>query len=169
MSDQDTHQSEPITEEQGIHKQWYEDAKEIDTPEKLLAFVNRLQDSYKHDYGTICHAIAAAMKATMVCFNKGPQGGITGFQAGAIQWGVLRAMGIIDFSCGVRIISYRDLLYPQYLNKFQKHRISKDNHNALIEKANKGLRSQAGAHPDVATHWEKIVSGWLPPSVVVED
>jgi hypothetical protein len=49
-----------ITEKDGVHKEWYEQAKKIQGPSELTTFVAHLLNDYIHDYGTICHACAAA-------------------------------------------------------------------------------------------------------------
>src|SRR5690349_20327046 len=71
----------PITEESGEHKQWYVDAHAPEmTLETLPEFLRHLTEDYHHDYGTICHALAAGAIATAYAMDRSPQGGITGFQ-----------------------------------------------------------------------------------------
>ena len=48
-----------ITEEDGTHKAWMSRAKDM-TLADLPEFLRELTEDYQHDYGTICHAIAAA-------------------------------------------------------------------------------------------------------------
>ena len=45
-----------ITEEQNVHKEWYEQSK-TQTLETLPEFLRHLTEDFSHDYGTICHAI----------------------------------------------------------------------------------------------------------------
>ena len=78
-----------ITEEMKIHEEWYKQAKE-QTLETLPAFLNHLINDYGHDYGTICHAIAAGAIGAAYALERSPQGGITGFQAGCIMWCFIR-------------------------------------------------------------------------------
>lgn len=110
---------EQIEEKDGIHKQWYEDAKKI-TLEELPGFLSRLLNDYGHDYGTICHALASGAIATMWAMNKSNQGGITGFQAGAIMWEFIRNWNHSRNKCGLRLIDYDNFLYPQYYEENQK-------------------------------------------------
>lgn len=78
-----------ITEEMKIQNEWYKEAKK-QTVETLPEFVRHLTEDYSHDYGTICHAVAAAGIAAMYAVDNSPTGGITGFQAGCIMWKVIR-------------------------------------------------------------------------------
>ena len=54
-------------------------------PETLPAFLKKISSDYQHDYGTICQAVAMAAIAAAWAFDRGLQGGITGFQAGAVM------------------------------------------------------------------------------------
>jgi len=132
---------EQIKEEDKHQDKWYEDAKKVSMGE-LTEFLRHLLEDYSHDYGTICHALAAGAIATASAMNKAPQGGITGFQAGAVMWGFIGHWNYESNKTGLRIIDYDNFLYPQYRNRFQKT-ISPDIWKALqkqaaveIEKAN---------------------------------
>lgn len=48
----------------------------------------------EHDYGTICVAIGAIAAAAARAADRSPNGGITGFQAGAVFWEFTRAWGV---------------------------------------------------------------------------
>src|SRR6266550_4316712 len=48
-----------ITESMHVHEAWYDEAQKM-TAEQLPAFIQHLLTDYDHDYGTICHAVAAA-------------------------------------------------------------------------------------------------------------
>jgi hypothetical protein len=111
--------SEPlvITEEQNLQEQWYLRAKEA-TLETLPEFIRHLMNDYQHDYGTVCHAIAASAVAAAWAAERQPQGGITGFQASAIAWEFLGAWS--DIKAPARIVQYKEMLYPQMSDKFQK-------------------------------------------------
>lgn len=108
-----------INESMEVHKQWYEDAKKI-TLDSLPEFIGHLLNDYQHDYGTICHALSAGAIATAWAMEKSPQGGITGFQAGAVMWGFVRHWNYEANKSGLRILDYDDLLYPQSLHRFDK-------------------------------------------------
>ena len=68
-----------------IRDVWYAQAADkAMTLETLPAFLKELAE-YKHDYNTICYALTAGAIATAWALNRTPNGGITGFQAGAIM------------------------------------------------------------------------------------
>lgn len=108
-----------ITEEMGLHDEWYKRAKSM-KPDDLPEFFREMTEDYVHDYGTVCHAMAAIGLAAMYAFNKsdGARGGITGFQAGCVMWNVIRHMNYESNKCGLRLQNMDDLLYPQYEYKF---------------------------------------------------
>lgn len=102
-----------------IKEMWNKRAKET-TLEDLPGFLNELTGNYKHDYGTICHAIAAAAIASASAVDKSEQGGITGFQAGAVMWEFIRAWNYSHNKTGLSLVNYDDFLYPQYEDRFDK-------------------------------------------------
>jgi len=155
----------PITEEQGLQKQWKEDAREIKTQEELTEFVRHLTEDFEHDYGTIVHAIAAAMTATYSMMNHSDQGGITGFQASCLAWEMVNVfMG--NAEGGRRILKMEDLLYPQMASKFTT--ISPETAEWIQTEAKKRLVEIPDAHPNVIAHWEKVAAGEIPFGLTVE-
>lgn len=156
---------EKITEEQGLHKPWYDEAKAM-TPDKLGEFIRKLTQNYEHDYGTICHACAAAAIAAAQAVNHSDQGGITGFQAGCIMWSFVRHWMHIDGP--MRLVKYEDMLYPQYADKFSE--ISKETWEFLQAEAKKHIAESAEhAHPAVISHWQSIVDGAIPFGLRLEN
>lgn len=148
-----------ITEENELHRQWYVDAKK-QTLGTLPDFIDRVLNGCKHDYGTICHAIAACMVAMMSACDKSPQGGITGFQGGAIMWEVLRHAFYIDGPA--RLQRMEDLLYPQ--NEYKFRTISEETVKYIQAEAKRKLADIGEhAHPDVVGHWRRVADGgWIP-------
>ncbi len=158
-----------ITEEEGLQKQWYAEAKDM-TMEKLPAFLKKLTTEFEHDYGTICHAIASAAIAAAWAVERTPQGGITGFQAGAIMWEFIEHWGVYQKG-PLRILEYRNMLYPQYTDKFEKT-ISKNTWEWLQEEAQKLLTEEVETDymsPSVKEHLENIVKGQIPFGFKVEE
>ena len=146
-----------ITEEMGVHKEWYKQGEGM-TLDKLPEFINHLLNDYTHDYGTICHAIAAGTVATAWAMNNDPHGGITGFQAGAVMWEFVRNWMHEDGP--MKLVRYDNMLYPQYDDNFDKV-ISKETFEYLQEKAKENLE-RGEAHPSVMAHWQSIVDGNVP-------
>jgi hypothetical protein len=149
-----------ITEGMEVHKEWYEQAGK-QTLETLPKFLNDLMNNYYHDYGTICHAIAAGGLATMYAMNETPQGGITGFQSGAVMWEFIKNWNYTDNKLGLKIIDYDNLLYPQYQDKF-KSTITHKTWKLLQREASKMLQKEKSFHPNVKKHLENICAGELP-------
>jgi hypothetical protein len=108
-----------IDESMNIHKEWFKEANEM-TLEKLPDFLKKLTENYEHDYGTICHAIAAAAIAAAWAVERMPQGGITGFQAGCIMWEFIKHWNFSYNKTGLGLIDYDNFLYPQYADRFDK-------------------------------------------------
>ncbi|MDE1139930.1 MAG: hypothetical protein PW999_09805 [Paraburkholderia tropica] len=146
-----------IREEDGVHKQWFEIAKH-QTLESLPEFMRHLSEDFGHDYGTICHAIAAAAVGAAWALEKTPKGGITGFQAGAVMWSFIQNWMSMDGP--LRLVDYNNLLYPQYADKFNT--ISQDTWDAIQAKARKNLEERSGASDAVVSHWQFIADGHVP-------
>ena len=121
----------------------------------------------EHDYGTICIAVGACAVAAAKAADRHPNGGITGFQASAVFWEFVRGWG--TFGDGPkRMVSYRDMLYPQYEEKFDK-RISAETWVWLQDEARKKVPAPESAHPAVLAHWQSIADGVIPFGYSVED
>lgn len=149
-----------IKEEDGIHNEWYEATKDI-TLDELPTFMQHLMDDYEHDYGTICHAIAAGAIATARAMDRDEsQGGITGMQASFIMWiFVQKWMGYEDRP--LVLIQGTDLLYPQYDYKFKT--ITKDMWEWVQNKAKENLKEDNPyVSSRVLAHWAGISDGHVP-------
>lgn len=151
----------PINESMKVHDEWYKTAKSI-TIDTLPEFMEHLMRDYIHDYGTICHALAAGAIAAATALDSEPEGGITGFQASAIMWEFITHWNHESNKCGMRLIDYDNFLYPQYADKFQKV-ISQDVWNSLQTQAKTNIELSDGhVHPNVLAHWQSIVDGKVP-------
>jgi len=125
--------SEGSEEFAAIKNEWRERVRNC-TIETLPAFLLELAENYRHDYGTICHATAIAAVAAASAIDHSPQGGITGFQAGAIMWEFIREWNFHSNKTGLRLVDYDNFLYPQYADDFDKT-ISKDTWIAIQAEA----------------------------------
>lgn len=154
-------------DEMAARKDWQERAKGA-TLETLPEFLREITEDYKHDYGTICVAIGAAAVAAAWAVEKTPQGGITGFQAGAVTWEFLRGWNSSMIGdCGARIQKFDDLLFPQYVERFTS--IGSDTWQKLQEKAAENLKDKTHAHPEVLAHWASIADGNVPFGLRISD
>lgn len=158
-----------ITEADKVHEKWYEQA-ETQTPESIAGFIKRLTTNYNHDYGTICHAVAASAIGAAYAVNSTPQGGITGFQSGAIMWEFIKHWNHSHNECGLKMLDYDNLLYPQYEYKFAKtiskhtwEQLQKQAADSLVKVENGGIASS-----NVIEHWKSIVAGNIPFGFEIE-
>ena len=160
-----------ITEEMHLEKEWFEQAKK-QTFETLPDFMNHVMNDYIHDYGTVCHAVSACALAAAWAANdsKGARGGITGFQAAFVMWDFIKQWDYSSNKCGLKIVDYDDMLYPQYDHKFDKT-ISSNTWEALQERAKELLSENENSivHPDVREHWKSIVNGLVPFGYTVKN
>ena len=149
---------QPVTEEMHLEKAWYDEARKM-TEEDLPDFFERIMHGYDHDYGTVCHAVAACAVAAAWAACK--EGGLTGFQAGIVMWGFIKNWTKQSNECGLKLIDYDDMLYPQYEERFEKT-INKQTWRKIREKAVELLATSSHAHPDVVEHWRKIANWEVP-------
>ncbi len=148
-----------------IRAGWYARAKAPEMSlETLPAFLKELAE-FEHDYNTICYALAAGAVATCWALDRSPQGGITGFQGGAVMWEFMEAWNGVKAPAWLR--KGEDMLYPQYEHKFTC--ISNDTWQWLKDEATKKL---AEPHDMVASsvvaHWKSIQAGNVPFGFKVE-
>jgi hypothetical protein len=173
-----------ITEEQRNRWQenkeaWANEAKtNIHTPEDLKKFADKLIKHCSKLGGADCYeetanaTTALAHAAVEMCAY---QFGLTGFQVGCIMWGIIDKLIIEEHDCGLRMLNYNNMIYPQYENNFEKT-IDNETWEALQAKARKryeenekeleklanGDEYAFPAHPEVAAHWKSIVDGKVP-------
>lgn len=151
-----------ITEKMHPEKEWFEDAKK-QVLETLPAFMNHVLNDYCHDYGTIVHAISACALAATNAANESEHGGITGFQAGFVMWDFIRQWMYSSNKCGLRIIDYDNMLYPQYEYKFSNKEIPQSIWESLQKQAEELLKTEKdNAHEKVIEHWQSIIDGNVP-------
>lgn len=155
LADRDN--KEQISESDLRHTSWYSEADDM-TVERLPEFIRHLTEDYGHDYGTICHAIAAGMVATITAMHRSPHCGISGFQAQCIMWSVLeRAFNVTG---PARLLRYEDALYPQNSDMFTT--IPESTMAWLKEEAARILLSDRLIHPDVTRHLKAVADGEPP-------
>ncbi len=148
-----------ITEDLHLEKEWHEEAKK-QTLKTLPKFIKHLMDDYVHSYGTIVKAMACAAYATILVCNNTPSRSITGFQASCLVWQIIHEMGMFKSESGSRILTFDDMLYPQYSNRFSC--IDKDTWDKLQELAESKLEEDGVMHPNVKKHLQSIVNGTVP-------
>lgn len=142
------------------------DTKSIDD---LPEVCHKILDGYYHTYSTIVDAIGACCIAAAWAANRSEQGGITGYQAGAVMWYFIRNFVYRDNKVGLRIMNYDDMLFPQYEYKYEKT-IPQDIFESLQKAAEENLAKDNGyAHPNVIEHWIKITEGEVPFGYTIKE
>ena len=140
-----------------VKEQLEKERKDIHSFDDLVTFLQRVKDNCNTGYGTAPRAIAQA--ALAVAWYLASDFGITGFQAGFVMWDFIRDWQYRDNKCGLKIVDYDNMLYPQYDYKFEKI-INKDIFKALQEEAwNLYNNETKSAHQRVEKHWESIIHG----------
>lgn len=160
-----------ITEEMHVEKEWFEQARK-QTIVTLPDFMNHVMGDYVHDYGTICHAVSACAIAAIFAANNHESGGITGFQSGFIMWDVIRQLSFRSNKCGMELVDYDGMLYPQYASEYERTispAIWKSLQEAAKEKIKEDEENGGFASPEVVQHWKSIVNGTVPFGYKVEE
>lgn len=142
-----------------VKKELEEKRKDIKSFDELIVFLEDVKDNYNIGYGEAPRAMAQAALATTWYFAK--EFGITGFQASFVMWDFIRDWMYSGNECGMKIVDYDNMLYPQYDHKFDKV-ISKDVFMNLQKIAKERLEEHDPVHPAVKAHWESIVAGNVP-------
>lgn len=150
---------------------WFRKADEVRTLDDLSAFLKHLTTAYRHDYGTIVHAIVAGCIATAKAIDRSPVGGITGFQASCAMWGFITRFMHYEKQ-PMRLVRYEEMLYPQYAYKFART-ITPDTWKWLQDEAKKHLALfESGERPcarAVRDHWASIAAGTVPFGYSISD
>lgn len=143
-----------------------EDRKNIDSFDDLINFLRYVKDNCNYGYGEAPRAMAQASLA--VAWYLANEFGITGFQAGCVMWDFIRDWLYPSNECGMLLIDFDNMLYPQYEDNFQKT-INHETFEALQEKAKKLLADRKAAHPEVIKHWKSIVAGKVPFGYIIKE
>lgn len=141
---------------------WYERAKNMSLAE-LPAFIDEMAHS-RPSYEGMIHATAAASTAVSWAFAQ--EHGLTGFMAGAVMWEFMRHWNGVGECAPARLLDYKNLLYPQYGDKFTS--ISSDTWEWAQEEAKRRL-SEESVGDWLREHWESIAAGKVPFGLVVRD
>ena len=149
-----------VTEEMHPEKEWFEEACHMKA-ENLPAFYEKMTHAYNHDYGTACHAVAACALAAAWAACGENDTGLSGFQAGFVMWDFIKNWTKTGNECGLRLVDYDDMLYPQCEYKFDKV-IDEDTWKAIQNKAKQNIETNDSACGAVFQHWRKIASGQVP-------
>lgn len=136
-----------------------EKRKQIKEFDDLINFLKDVEANYNYGYGVAPRAMAQACLA--VGWYLADKFGITGFQAGFVMWDFVRDWNFSGNKCGLKIVDYDNMLYPQYEDRYAKT-ISSDTWYALQKEAKANLEDSKYAAPAVIKHWKSIANGVVP-------
>lgn len=141
-----------------VKKELQEGRKQIKTFDGLIDFLRDVKGKYNTGYGEAPRAIAQACLAVGDFLAK--DFGITGFQASFVMWDFVCDWQYPHNKCGLRILDFDNMLYPQYEFKFAKT-ISFEQFEGIKKQAKENLKN-SNAHPKVIEHWKSIADGNIP-------
>lgn len=141
------------------------DRKNIETIDDLTEYLKWIEENCDYDYGVAPRSVAQAALATAWYMSK--QFGLTGFQAGFVMWDFIGDWNCLEDPCGLRLVNYDNMLYPQREDMFEKT-ISKTTWDKLQKKAKQNLEERKACDA-VTTHWQSIVNGKVPFGYSVVD
>lgn len=141
--------------------------KDINSFDDLVNYLEYIKNNCNYDYGVAPRSIAQASLAVVWYLAK--EFGITGFQASFVMWDFIKSWSYKGNKCGLKIIDYDNMLYPQYEDKFDKV-IPKETWELLQKQAEQELKENGCyANLNVINHWSSIMNGRVPFGYKVKD
>ena len=138
--------------------------------EDIASLIAEVEKKFNYDYGVAPRSIGAvcASLAEYLCGSMG----LTGFQASVAMWDFIQLFIYRHNQCGLRMVDYDNMLYPQYEYKFEKT-ISRETWNNIVKTAKEYLEEYKNkannASSGVVNHWKSIVDGNVPFGYKIED
>ncbi len=153
-------------------EQWYDEAGRV-TLKNLNKFLDKILNDYEHDHDTVCYAAVAGITATLWAMDSGLQGGIIEHESIAITEELLRYWWYPHNKCGLEIIDFDKMIYPQYRDRYEKT-ISKYIWDKIQREASNKIKQAEDGEIDpdnyVVQHWVDIVNNKVPFGYrVIED
>lgn len=105
-----------ITEQMGVHDQWYAEAKKITEAKDLVPFLERLMTAYSHDVSTVVHAMTAGALATLNVMNQYPEGHLSPVQSQKLMGLFIRYWANIEGP--MKLVSWMGLLHCENRHAF---------------------------------------------------
>ncbi len=145
-----------------------EKGKNIKSSQELVELIEEVKNDFNNGYGTAARSVGTV--SACVANYLSSEMGLTGFQASCAMWDFIMAFMYSDNKCGMKMVNYDDMLYPQYEYKFCKNTISKSTWEALQKQAKENLEKDTYfASLRVIEHWQSIVDGKVPFGYTVKE
>lgn len=138
--------------------------KKINSTDDIKALADEITEKFNYDYGVAPRCVGAFLT---VCANYFCSVmGMTGFQAGFVMWDFILGFNYPHNKCGMRILDFDKLLYPQYLHMFKE--VPEDTWKLVVEEAKKELdQKDQLVSCTVVQHWKDIANGKIPDGIVI--
>lgn len=139
--------------------------KKVESPEELAELAKEICEKFNFDYGVVPRSIGAflVVAANYFCHEMG----VTGFQAGFIMYDFIRGFMYPHNKCGIRVVDYDELLYPQYIEKHTTIPESVWN-NIMREAKTKLDEDKVYCHPCVVQYWQDVSKGIVPKEIRIK-
>lgn len=138
--------------------------------DEFSSLISEVENNFNYDYGVAPRSIGAlcASLAEKLCGSMG----LTNFQASVAMWDFINLFMYRHNKCGLRLVDYDNMLYPQYDYKFEKT-ISKETWDAIVKTAKEYLEEyengDSAVNSNVVNHWKSIANGKVPFEYRVEN
>lgn len=141
--------------------------REAKSTEDIFELIEEVKTNFNYNYGVAPRSIAAVCVA-LANYLSGEMG-LTGFQAGFVMTDFMFGYQYNHNKCGIKILDYDDMLYPQHEQRFDKI-ITPHVWECIQRSARKKLsEDKYHAHDKVIEHWQSIVDGKVPFGYKVEN
>ena len=145
-----------------------EKGKNINSSQELAEFIEEVENNFNYDYGVAARSVGAV--AACVANYLSNKMGLTHFQASCAMWEFIQDFIHSDNKCGMKLVDYDEMLYPQYEYKFCDKIIPKYTWESLQKRAKENLEEYpCNASPGVIGHWQSIVNGKVPFGYAVKE
>lgn len=133
--------------------------EEIQTLEELDRLIEEAMRKFNFDVtaatesaGAVCTVVANFLSKKM---------GIPRVSRDLIMWSFITNFKFPSATCGLRLINFDHMLYPQYKSNFKKT-IGAETWKRLQEEAKRNLEGRIPGKAKTIAHWQSIVNGVVP-------
>lgn len=138
--------------------------KELNSTSEMQDVADEVIRKFSSDYGSGPRAVAAFITKVANLFCR--EMSFTGFQAGFIPLDFLLLFTFPKNKCGIKVLDYDNLLYPQLLEKFTT--ISKETWDSVVKQARINLKEKPYAADEVRRYWDYIARGKIPDGIRIK-
>lgn len=147
----------------------FEKGKNIETAQEFAELIEQVENNFFNNHISISiKNIGAVLACVANYFVRKTL--ITRSQEIEIMWNFIKRFAYPYNKCGMKLVDYDEMLYPQYEYKFCDKIIPKYTWEAIQKQAKENLEEHSyNASPRVIDHWQSIVNGKVPFGYAVEE